>query len=359
VPLEADAPAWARELALAYESGAHGQFVLYGNVADRFPLQGRLVSLGRWLDAQLLTGFHLVFQYDPGNGLSLLRGSERFAQWPGAEKMGPWPRDPRQAMELVTRYLRYHANLRALGRGEPEHVAVVVRGADQILPAGRQGDFEAASLASLVRDWAGEPPFVDLAFASFLLADNLNDLNPQVAWNPRVARVRVPLPEPATLATALAQLRVDSPAPSTRRRTTPTRRRRSPASPSARCRAWCACASTRSAGSAPRTGPASRRNWWKRKPAGWSSSSSPRARSPTTTRRTRSRPGCARTSPCGRPATCARCPMGYIFCAAGRHGKDLPGRMPRRRSRRAGGQAQELPRQWVGSSEATSRRSSA
>ena len=33
MPLESEAPAFARELALAYESGAHGQFVLYGNVA--------------------------------------------------------------------------------------------------------------------------------------------------------------------------------------------------------------------------------------------------------------------------------------------------------------------------------------
>jgi hypothetical protein len=212
MPLEADAPAWARELALAYESSAHGQFVLYGNVADRFPLEGRLVSLTRWLDAQLLTGFHLVFLYDAGNGLTILRGAERFAQWPGAEKIGPLPREPRAAIEVVSRYLRYRANLRALGRGDDEHVAVILRGADQVLPAGRQGDFEAASLASLVRDWASEPPFADLAFASFLLADNLADLNPQVANNPRVAKVRVPLPDAPAIAIALAQLRVDHPA---------------------------------------------------------------------------------------------------------------------------------------------------
>jgi hypothetical protein len=211
VPLERDAPAWAQELALAYESGAHGQFVLYGNVADRFPLAGRLVSLVHWLDAQLLTAFQVVFVYDPGNGLTLLRGGERFAQWPGFKEMGPMPREPRAAIELVSRYLRFRYNLRALGRGDDENVACIIRGADQILPGGRQGDFEAASLASLVRDWAGEPPYADLAFASFLLADNLNDLHPQVAYNPRVARVRVPLPDAATIAKALAQLRVDHP----------------------------------------------------------------------------------------------------------------------------------------------------
>ncbi len=211
MPLESDAPAWAQELKLAYESGAHGQFVLYGNVSDRFPLKGRLVSLTAYLDTQLLSGFALTFLYDPGNGLSVLRASDAFQQWPGATSVGAATREPRAAVELITRYLRYRANLSAMGRGEVEHVACIVRGADQILPANRQGDFETASLASLVRDWAAEPPFTDIPFASFLIADNLNDLHPQVAGNPRVAKVRVPLPEAPVLERALAQMRLDHP----------------------------------------------------------------------------------------------------------------------------------------------------
>ena len=211
MPMDPGSPAWTRELALAYESGAHGQFVLYGNVGDRFPLAGRLVGLTRYLDAQLLGGFDVVFLYDAGNGLSLLRGNERLAQWPAMEKIGPWPREPRAAVELVSRYLRYRANLRAMGSDAEEHVACIVRGADQILPPGRQGDFEGASLVSLVRDWAGEQPFADLPFASFLIADTINDLHPQIAFNPRVSRVRVPLPDAPVLECALAQLRVDHP----------------------------------------------------------------------------------------------------------------------------------------------------
>lgn len=212
MPLDSQAPAWAHELALAYESGAHGQFVLYGNVGDRLPLNGRLVGLTRWLDAQLLTGFDVVFLYDPGNGLSVMRGSDRLRQWLASRDNEAWPREPRAAVERVSHYLRYLANLQTLGHGEGEHVAVIVRGADQILPGGRSGDFEIASLASLVRDWASEPPFTDQAFASFLIADNLNDLHPQIAFNPRVTRIRVPLPDDAVLKQALAQLRLDHPA---------------------------------------------------------------------------------------------------------------------------------------------------
>lgn len=212
MPLDSSAPAWAHELALAYESGAHGQFVLYGNVGDRFPLAGRLVGLSRWLESQMLTGFDVVFQYDPGNGLSLLRGSDRLRQWLASREDAAWPREPRAAVERVSHYLRYLANLEALGHGDGEHVAVIVRGIDQILPGGRGGDFEIASLASLVRDWAGETPFAEQAFASFLIADNLNDLHPQIAFHPRVARIRVPLPDETVLRQALAQLRVDHPA---------------------------------------------------------------------------------------------------------------------------------------------------
>ncbi len=209
---EQDVPHWLDELRLAYESAAHGQFVLYGNVADRFPLDGRLVSLTRYLDARLLATFDIVFLYDPGNGLSLLRGGERFAEWPAAAQIQPWPHDPREAVQLISRYLRYRANLRALGRGDSEHVAVILRGAELVLPASRQGDFASASLASLVRDWAAEPPFADMAFASLLLADNLNDLHPLVANNPRIDRVQVPLPDADSLGQCLAQLRLDHPA---------------------------------------------------------------------------------------------------------------------------------------------------
>jgi hypothetical protein len=202
-------PNWAQSLKLAYEAGAHGQFVLHGNVADRFVLSGRLVGLVEYLDARLLSGFPLVFLFDPGNGLAALRSSEAFQAWPGAAQLSSVGHDPRAAIELISRYLRYRGNLRALGRGEPEAVAVLIRGADLCLPAARAGDFETASTASLVRDWASESPFAELPFVSLLIADNLHDLHPLVANNPRIERVQVPLPQEAELEQALAQLRVD------------------------------------------------------------------------------------------------------------------------------------------------------
>lgn len=211
MPLPPDAPAWAAELVLAYESGAHGQFVLHGNVYDRLPVEGRLLNLARWLEEELLAAFPVVFSYDLGNGLRVPRGAERIAEWRKAEAAGPLPRDPLAAVEFVGRYVRYQGNLRALGRGGEEAVACILRGAEQLLPAGTGWSSDPGALLTLVRDWAGEAPFADLPFASFLLAEGLNDLHPAIAANPRVARVRVPLPDPAALRAALGTLQASHP----------------------------------------------------------------------------------------------------------------------------------------------------
>ena len=71
MPAPHGAPAWAAELALAYESGAHGQFILYGNVHDRVAVGGRLINLAGYLEDDLLAGFKVVLAYDLGNGLTI------------------------------------------------------------------------------------------------------------------------------------------------------------------------------------------------------------------------------------------------------------------------------------------------
>ena len=65
MPAPHGAPAWATELALAYESGAHGQFILYGNVHDRVAVGGRLVNLAGYLENDLLSGFKVVLVVRP------------------------------------------------------------------------------------------------------------------------------------------------------------------------------------------------------------------------------------------------------------------------------------------------------
>ena len=209
MPLSPEAPGWAAEIALAYESTAQGQFILSGNVHDRIPLNGALVNLGAFIEKQLLANFQVIFTFDLGNGLRVARGSELLGDWSGLKQLDPTIRQPLPAIELVTSYLRYQANLRALRRTEPVHVACILRDADDILPATGGWSYESGGIASLLRDWAGEAPFSDLPFVSLVIADNINDLHPSVAFNPRAARVRVPLPTVETLDASLKLLRRD------------------------------------------------------------------------------------------------------------------------------------------------------
>lgn len=209
MPTPNSTPAWASELALAYESGAHGQFMLYGNVHDRICVGERFVNLAGYLEHDLLAGFKVVLSYDLGNGLGLERGGEIVEQWGGAE-LKRLPREPLPAIQYISRYLRYLGNLRALGRASEENVAVIVRGIDQIAPADGSG-FEHGSITSMLREWSAEAPFCELPFTSILIADNLNDVEPALAFNTQSARIRVPLPVAASLEQAIDILRKQEP----------------------------------------------------------------------------------------------------------------------------------------------------
>jgi hypothetical protein len=205
MPAPSGAPTWATELAIAYESGAHGQFILYGNIHDRMAVGSRLVNLAGYLEDDLLSSFKIVLAYDLGNGLMIERGGELIEKWGGAN-LQQLPREPLAALQYISRYLRYLGNLRALGRETKDDVAVIVRGIDHILPADGAG-YEHGSLTSILRDWSSEAPFCDLPFTSILISDNLNDLEPLVAYDTHTARVRVPLPDAPALERALALLK--------------------------------------------------------------------------------------------------------------------------------------------------------
>lgn len=217
-------PAWAREVVELYESGATNQFVLYGNVGDRLLVEtdlpdgrgdgARLGSLPELLAEHLLAGFDVLLTYDVGNGIRVLRGGEAISRWPPWDKAGgELPKTPRPAIETLTRYFRYVANLAVLGRGRGGRgknlqVAAIVDDAHLVAPAapGGAGGYELAAVASLLRDWASEPLLAGHTLATFLVTENLADLHPLVTGHPRTARVKVPLPGPEEIAGTLRLL---------------------------------------------------------------------------------------------------------------------------------------------------------
>ncbi len=203
-------PAWARELAVLYESGAHSQFLLHGNVNDRVLVPGtgslRLDGLVDYIAEVLMPGFDVVLSYDIGNGIRVEKGEALFAEWPFAKRTANLPRDPRPAVEVLTHYFRYVANYSRIG-GKQVQVGCLIKGAQLVAP-GLQGGFhnDVSAIASLIRDWATDTVFTNYPLATVLIVENLNDLNPIVVNNPRVARLEVALPEPVTLARTIELL---------------------------------------------------------------------------------------------------------------------------------------------------------
>src|SRR5690348_2594403 len=196
-----EGPEWARKLCVSFESGATGQFVLYGNVSDRRPLREELISIEDYVRDELLGDFDVVFTYDLGNGLTVARGAECLARWvPSA--LNSLPHRPLEAVRFISRYLRYLANVSVLGAAKAVRVAVVIRGAGQLLPADGEG-FEHGAITAVVREWGASNPFTTLPFVSILFSDNLADVEPLIAFASHTARVRLPLPTAGELQQAL------------------------------------------------------------------------------------------------------------------------------------------------------------
>jgi hypothetical protein len=208
-------PSWATEIVARYESGAAGQFILHGNVADRMLLRladgPKLGRLNDYLLDVLLPRFQIVLSYDPGFGLRVERGRELFAEWPALKELGELPALPLQAVRVIARFLQYARNLRAVG-AKPVTVAVVLRDAQLYVPVLPQTlNHELSAIASLIRTWGSDTTLAAQGQAVFLIADRIHHLHPLVAANPRAAEIEIPLPDGAELAGALQVLAPECP----------------------------------------------------------------------------------------------------------------------------------------------------
>jgi len=208
-------PIWASEIVARYESGAAGQFIVHGNVADRMlmrlPEGPKLGRLNDYLLDVLLPRFQVVLSYDPGFGLRVERGREIFAEWPALKEIGEMPSQPLLAVRVVARFLQYARNLRAVG-AKSVTVAVVMRDAQLYVPVLPQSlNHELSAIASIIRSWGSDTTLAAQGQAVFLQADRINNLHPLVANNPRAADIEIPLPDPAELAGALQVLAPECP----------------------------------------------------------------------------------------------------------------------------------------------------
>jgi hypothetical protein len=218
-PVLPELPPWACEIIDLYESGACAQFILHGNVDDLvlLPVSGaapRIVALDGFLRERLLARFDVVISYDLGNGIRVEKGGDRFAEWPPATKDVALLKTPREAIQVLTVYLRFCANIARLKPDKATRVAVIVKNADLIVPPSAGGaNYELSAIASQLREWAADPTIAEQHCATFLLTENLNDLHPLVARNPQSACVVVPLLQQVELIPALSYLNTLYPVP--------------------------------------------------------------------------------------------------------------------------------------------------
>src|SRR5262249_15229318 len=193
-----------------YESNAANQFIIFGNVNDQLLIPSPSAHLGTMADfllQMLLPRFDVVLSYDIGNGIRVEKGGEVFSGWPQLKQEPTLPRAPRTAVETLTHYFRYTANLARLNR-ERVQVGCIIRSANLLAPSVQGGfDYDLNALASLMRDWSSETLLAGHSLATFLVAENLNDLHPLVVNNPRAARVKIALPSPDDLKLAFEFLK--------------------------------------------------------------------------------------------------------------------------------------------------------
>ncbi len=200
-------PSWAARLVSLYQSHAANQFLLHGNVNDRYLLDARtLGSLYEFLTRVILPRFDVVLSYDLGNGVRIEKGIEIVTKWPAYKENPELPRAPRAATEWLTRFFRYSANLARLGQ-ESYQVGFFMKSAHLVAPALPGAlNYDLSALAMLMRDWAADDQLTRQSLATFLVAENLNDLHPLLVNHPRAAPIEVPLPSTGELRDALQLL---------------------------------------------------------------------------------------------------------------------------------------------------------
>jgi hypothetical protein len=148
----------------------------------------------------------VVLSYDLGNGVRIDKGSEIVTKWPAFKENPELPRAPRAATEWLTRFFRYSANLARLGH-ESYQVGFYMKSAHLVAPSLPGAlNYDLSALAMLMRDWASDDQLIRHSLATFLVAENLNDLHPLLVNHPRAAPIEVPLPSTDELRDALQLL---------------------------------------------------------------------------------------------------------------------------------------------------------
>jgi hypothetical protein len=179
-------PAWAEELRRRYLRGEASQFVLHGNVFDLVEFGGELLPVQEYLTQKLLAetkDVTVVFNVSTGGKIvrrkADLGGFDDLLLLRERAKFLP-------AMERVLKTV--------------QKVALIIEYAETVAPAADaalMSDDDRTSVVTLHR-WSMASEIEASDSVVLLLAENLTELHPKLVSNPKIATVRVPMPDEAT-----------------------------------------------------------------------------------------------------------------------------------------------------------------
>lgn len=178
-------PQWAEELRRRYLRGEASQFVLHGNVFDVVEHGGELLPVREYLTDRLLAeSKDVVVAYNVSTGGKIVRRK------PGAELSGfeelLVARERGKFLPAMERVLR-----------TAQRVAVVLEYAETIAPAADpalMSDDDRTAVVTLHR-WSMSSEIEASDSVVVLLCENLTELHPKLVSNPKIATVRVPMPD--------------------------------------------------------------------------------------------------------------------------------------------------------------------
>jgi transitional endoplasmic reticulum ATPase len=190
-------PAWADELRRRYVRGESSQFVLHGNVHDVFLHGDKLYTLSEFLSQVLLEkNKETIILYNVSTGARFAR---RKLKLDGLEDL-MLTKEPAKVLPLLERALTTEDKL-----------AVILEYADTIAPAGDTSfsttDDRAAAVT--LHRWSLLRALEKADSIVILTLENLSELHPKIVSNPRVATVRVPMPDKPERAQLLRYLDPD------------------------------------------------------------------------------------------------------------------------------------------------------
>lgn len=183
-------PAWAREMADAYLSGAASLFLLHSNVFDLVLYKGEALTLREFLRRALLGIKETVVFYNISEGLTFpdAASERRFLAGVGLARKGALPRGPEDVLLLLERFIR----------SGNQNAAILIDYADRIAPTSLSPAFLNAPdrvNATTLHRWALDPQILQSDTIILLTAQHLSDVADGVRRSPQVRAVRTPLPD--------------------------------------------------------------------------------------------------------------------------------------------------------------------